>query len=357
MFRVGALLSLSAIALALSAGDLMVSLKAIAPSVQSVDDIILTAVVSNPTATDIRVIAKNNVLDGSATSSFAVSKDDTAVLFTGIRATLDLSEEGIYMTIPAGSSVAINHTALGPLYDFSTFGTGTFTFAPVTIFQTGPDAAPLHVETDAVEIEVTHDVAKRELVPLARRLSTPSCADSGRLQTLTDSLSYARSLAGGAATDIQSHPNGPEYTSYFAGNVQNDIWFNMDRIAGDLASSGTRTIHCTGDPANICGGTGGVIAYTLIVTSNGAIVGSDIYTCDYFFTSVGTTPGICTGGYDATQSSRGGVLLHELSHATAGTADIAYGCTASASLSVANKKNNADNYRCMGLAIYKDYVC
>ncbi|KAJ7444512.1 hypothetical protein FB451DRAFT_1189608 [Mycena latifolia] len=38
------------------------------------------------------------------------------------------------------------------------------------------------------------------------------CADSGRPQILTDSLSYTHSLAGGAATDINSHPNGPEYT-------------------------------------------------------------------------------------------------------------------------------------------------
>lgn len=85
MFRVGIVLSLSALALGLSSGDLHVSLKAISSSVHSVDDIILTAVVSNPTAADIRVIAKNNVLDGSATSSFAVSKDDKSVLFTGVR--------------------------------------------------------------------------------------------------------------------------------------------------------------------------------------------------------------------------------------------------------------------------------
>lgn len=152
------------------------------------------------------------------------------------------------MTIPAGSSVAVNHTGLGPLYDFETSGTGTFTFMPLANFQTGPDHAPLVVDTPAVNVEITYDVAKRELVPLARRQSTPVCADSGRLQILTDSLSYARSLAGGAASDILSHPNGPEYTSYFGGNTQSDIWFNMDRIAGDLASSGTRKciFFCSG---------------------------------------------------------------------------------------------------------------
>ncbi|KAJ7933765.1 hypothetical protein B0H13DRAFT_1951880 [Mycena leptocephala] len=357
MFRVGIVLSLSVLALGLSSGDLHVSLKAISSSVQSVNDIILTAVVSNPTAADIRVIAKNNVLDGSATSSFAVSKDDKSVLFTGVRTTLNLAEDGIYITIPAGSSVAVNHTDLGPLYDFETSGTGTFTFAPVAVFQTGPDHAPLQVKADAVAVEVTSDVTKRELIPLVGRLSTPTCADGNRLQILKDSLASARSLAGGAATDILSHPNGPEYTTYFGGNTQSDIWFNMDRIAGDLASSGTRSIHCTGDPANLCAANSGVIAYTLVVTSGGSIVGSDIYVCEYFFSSISTTGGVCNNDYILPQSSRGGVLLHELSHATAGTADIAYGCTACASLSVGDKKNNADNYRCMGLDIFKDYNC
>jgi deuterolysin len=108
------------------------------------------------------------------------------------------------------------------------------------VFQTGPDHAPLQVKADAVAVEVTSDVGKRELIPLVGRLSTPTCADGNRLQILKDSLASARSLAGGAATDILSHPNGPEYTTYFGGNTQSDIWFNMDRIAGDLASSGTR---------------------------------------------------------------------------------------------------------------------
>ncbi|KAK7042525.1 neutral protease 2 [Favolaschia claudopus] len=357
MFRFGVLLSLTAVALGLSAGDLRVSLKPISKSVNSIDDIVLTAVVSNPTDHDIRVIGKNNVLDNSATSSFAVSKDDNSVLFTGVRTTLDLSQEGVYVTIPAGSSIAVNHTRLGPLFDFHTHGTGKFKFAPKTVFQTGYDADPLKVEVDAVEVSVTHDVAKRELIPLERRLSTPTCSNSGRLSVLQNSLSDARARAGGAATDIRSHPNGPEYTSYFGGNKQDDIWYNFDRIAGDLSSSGTRKIFCSGDPANLCGANSGVIAYTLVVTSGGNIVGSDIYMCEYFFTSVGETPGICSGGFDVTQSSKGGVVLHELSHATAGTSDIAYGCTACAKLGAADKKNNADNYRCMALAIYKDYVC
>ena len=153
---------------------------------------------------------------------------------------LDLSSDEIYTTIPAGSSVAVNHTGLGPLFDFETHGTGKFSFAPKTIFQTGLDSTPVRIEADPVQVDITHDVQKRELIPLERRLSTPVCSDSGRLSVMQNALADARARAGGAATDIQTHPNGPEYTTYFGGDSQNDSWFRMDRIAGDLASSGTR---------------------------------------------------------------------------------------------------------------------
>ncbi|KAF5380104.1 hypothetical protein D9615_006124 [Tricholomella constricta] len=354
MFRAALLLGLATVALGLSAGDLKVSVKAVKSSVESIDDIVISAVVSNPTNEDIRVIAKNNVLDPSATKSFAVSKGGKDVLFSGIRATYDLSAEGVYVTIPAGSSVAVNHTGLAALYDFEASGTGTFSFEANNLFQTGPDAPALIVDTDPVKVEITHDVEKREL--LYPRLSNPQCSDAGRLQIIRDSLTLARSLAGGAATDIRSHPNSAEFNTYFAGNSQDEIWWRMDIIAGDLASSGTRVISCT-DPAGICGGSGGVIAYTLVGTQNGQIVSSDIFTCDIFFTLVKPTPSICTDGYDSTISSRGGVILHELSHATAGTGDLGYGCSVAAGLSAANKRDNADNYRCMGLAIYKHYNC
>ncbi|GLB39267.1 putative secreted metalloproteinase that allows assimilation of proteinaceous substrates [Lyophyllum shimeji] len=354
MFRATVLLSLATLSLGLASGDLRVTLRAGAASVSSVDDIVISAVVSNPTDQDIRVIAKNNVLDTSATRSFVVSKDGKDVLFAGIRATYDLTAEGVYTTIPAGSSVAVNHTNLGPLYDFETSGTGRFTFTATNIFQTAPDTPALVVDAPPVIVQVTDDVQKRPL--LSPSLSTPTCSDAGKLAVIRDSLAGARAMAGGAATDIRTHPTSSEFTTYFGGNSQDEIWWRMDIIAGDLASSGTRIIGCT-DPAGICGGTGGVIAYTLVVTSGGQIVGSDIYTCPIFFTAVSDTPRICTDGFDSTTSSKAGVILHELSHATAGTSDLGYGCSVTAGLSTANKLNNADNYRCMGSAIYRHYNC
>ncbi|KAF5384104.1 hypothetical protein D9615_003344 [Tricholomella constricta] len=352
MFRATVLLSLAALALGLSSGDLTVSVNVVQASVNSVDDIVISAIVSNPTDSDIRVIAKNNILDNSPTKSFTVTKDGDDILFTGLRVSFDLTSDSVYTTIPAGSSIAVNHTDLGALYEFEASGTGTFSFAANNVFQTGPDAAPLIVEVPAVDIEITSDVQKRLLFPPS--LSHPQCSDAGRLQIIRDSLTVARALAGGAATDIRSHPNSAEFNTYFGGNSRDDIWYRMDIIAGDLASSGTRVIGCT-DPAGICGG--GVIAYARIVSSNGQIIGSDIFTCGIFFTAAQPTPSICTGGFDSTLSSRGGIILHELSHATANTGDLGYGCSVAAGLSTANKRNNADNYRCMALAIYKRYRC
>jgi len=86
MFRSILLLSLTTLALGLSVDDLKVSVKALQTEVDSIDDIIISAIVTNPTDRDIRVFAKNNVLDGSTTTtSFTVSKDGKDLLFTGIQ--------------------------------------------------------------------------------------------------------------------------------------------------------------------------------------------------------------------------------------------------------------------------------
>ncbi|KAJ7249357.1 Deuterolysin metalloprotease family-domain-containing protein [Mycena rebaudengoi] len=355
MFRFAALLSFATLALSVSVGDLKVSLKAVSKSVSSIDDIVISAIVSNPTDSDIRVMNKNNVLDNSATQTFAVTKDGENIQFSGVKVTYDLSSELMFTTIPAGQSVAVNHT-VASLFDFEAAGTGEFSFDANTFFQAGIDGAIVEIPTATLKIEVQSDVKKRELVPLERRQSTPTCADGGRQNVIATALAGARALAGGAAADIRSHPNSNEFNTYFGGNSQDDIWFRHDIIAGDLASSGTRIIGCT-DPANICPGSN-VIAYTSIFTSGGNIVGSDIFVCDSFFTGVGETPQICgSGTFDPTQSSKAGVILHELSHATSGTGDLGYGCSVTAGLSVSDKRNNADNYRCMGLAIYKHYNC
>lgn len=75
MFRSAIPLSLTTLALGLSSGDIKVTLNAVSSSVSSIEDIILTTVISSPTSSDIRVIKSANVLDDSPSDSFAVGKD------------------------------------------------------------------------------------------------------------------------------------------------------------------------------------------------------------------------------------------------------------------------------------------
>ncbi|TFK95254.1 hypothetical protein BDV98DRAFT_578033 [Pterulicium gracile] len=129
-------------------------------------------------------------------------------------------------------------------------------------------------------------------------------------------------------------------------------------IAGDLASSGTRQIYCNRDTAGLCGPQSGVIAYAIIVTSGGNIVGSDIFTCDSFFNNYRpTAQAICPSSVDNLPWSQGGIMLHELSHATAGTTDVAYGCNTNRNLQHNDKFRNADNYQCLALHNFRLHNC
>jgi hypothetical protein len=94
------------------------------------------------------------------------------------------------------------------------------------------------------------------------------------------------------------------------------------------------------DPRGVCAGNGAIVAYTLLLLSGGNIVGSDIYACNPFWGYPVTHDGTCQGREVGT---RGGVMLHELTHAVFAATDI-YGCSTARGLSDAQKVKNADNY-------------
>uniref|UniRef100_A0A0W0FND5 Uncharacterized protein n=1 Tax=Moniliophthora roreri TaxID=221103 RepID=A0A0W0FND5_MONRR len=225
--------------LSLAPGDLTVSLKAVSPSVPSVDNITITAIVSNPTASDLRVLAANNILDTSATKSFDIKAADgrrssTCWCYGFVRlwprfSLLDSSSRQLGCT-------QLQHQHLLRL--FVPRSRHYLFYYPIsarasTIQSSLEDSSPLKIETNTVEVTVTSVPERGEL---DERTSTPMCSDGGKRQTIADSLRYAKSLAGGAATDIQTHPNGPQYERYFGRNSQPEIWWNLDVVAGDLTS-------------------------------------------------------------------------------------------------------------------------
>lgn len=92
------------------------------------------------------------------------------------------------------------------------------------------------------------------------------------------------------------------------------------------------SLNCT-DPESVCDGN--VIAYTLTSTT-------DIYFCD-IFDEVETTE-LCGSVTVADRSICGGTVLHEMTRALSGTADVTYGCDADKDLSDSERIGNADNF-------------
>lgn len=110
--------------------------------------------------------------------------------------------------------MAVNHTVAG-LYDFESAGTGTFTFEPAVGFQTADSL--VSVSLPKVEVEVTEDVATRDAMPVSAQLSTPSCSDAGKNGIIARSLTEGRAMAGGAASDLRTHPDSGAWNAYFGG--------------------------------------------------------------------------------------------------------------------------------------------
>lgn len=154
-----------------------------------------------------------------------------------------ITEDAAFITVPAGGSIAVNHTVAAS-YDFESVGAGTFTFDAITNLRVAEGNEITHFVLDAasVDVEVTDDVSKRSLFPESANLrtSTPVCNDANRRNYLAASLTEARAVAGGAAANIRQSPNSANFATYFNNHNRNDIWYNFDRIAGDLASSGNR---------------------------------------------------------------------------------------------------------------------
>ena len=271
----------------------------------------------------------------------------------------DLSEDD-WVVIPAGKTATAEHDGklfdqwvhsrsrlsqvpswtVSAVYDFSATGPGTFTFDPVSTFQviglndiveTISDTTRLNIaNAGSVSITVTDDVSKREL-HLEKR-SRVSCSSSSQASFISASYSEGKSLAAQAASYISSRgASDSVYKAYFGNNPTSSVISKFTAVANE--NSSTRTLSCS-DPYSVCGG--GVIAYTLISTTN-------IYYCSIFYNEVASDT-LCNGNTVNARNIRGGTTLHELTHAVAGTTDVTYGCPADQALSDSNKLRNADNY-------------
>lgn len=133
------------------------------------------------------------------------------------------------MTIPAGGSIAVNHTVAAS-YDFEAVGAGTFTFETTGNLQVfegaGSELTSYNLPAASVDVTITDDVAKRTVFPeseVSLMTSTPVCDDVNGRKFLASALSEARAVAGGAAANIRQQPNSGNFATYFENANRDEI--------------------------------------------------------------------------------------------------------------------------------------
>ncbi|KAF9553538.1 Metalloprotease [Agrocybe pediades] len=335
------------------------------PAVDSVDELKLTATVTNTGAEAVRILKYGTVLDEKLpTKSFVVTKDGQAVKFTGIKLSVSLpdADETAFTTIAPGEQVTVSHD-VASLFDFSSVGAGTFKFAPITNFvvsntikskdtatvnalSAGPSFSRLEAASNAVEVTIKNPKSKRaESAAHLERRAKDICTTSSKKSFIDASYTEAKTLANAGTSYISSKgASDSVYKAYFGTTSTSKVSGILSAVANENSSS--RTLSCT-DSLNAC--SSGVIAYTATATTN-------IYFCSIFFNEVATSS-LCSGTTVASRNVRGGTTLHELTHAVGGTDDIGYGCSADQSLSTSNKAINADNYNCFTTQVYQNTKC
>ncbi|KAK0492380.1 Metalloprotease [Armillaria luteobubalina] len=311
------------------ATSLIVSLTGPATNITSIDDLKFTAIVFNTGSEPVRILKYGTILDDILpTRSLTVTKDRQTVPFTGIKLTISLEDidDSAFAIISPGESVTVNRE-LSTLFDFASAGPGTFTFAPVTSFQTvSPearitDAGSLDlvtVSSSSVDVHVSGDLAKRDLPVLDAR-AVDICTSSSQKSFIDASYTEAKSLASIASSYIATNGANSLYTAYYGATSTSTIRGVFNNVASESSRSRTYTF---------------VASFSEVPSTN-----------------------LCRGTSVASRNVRGGTTLHELTHATSGTDDVIYGCANDQALSDANQRINADNYNCFSTQVYQNTQC
>ncbi|KAF5352307.1 hypothetical protein D9758_011964 [Tetrapyrgos nigripes] len=334
--------------------NLSVNVAAPSTDVTLLDNLKLTASVTNNGLESVKILKYGTILDdGLPTQSFGVTKEGAEVPFTGIRVQVSLTDadDSAYVVIPAGETVTVSHD-VSSLFDFESAGAGAFTFEPRTNFQIAAESeevAAAFIEHDAiqvtankVDIHLSGELSKRELKLNKRTRDT--CTNASQKSFIDAAYSEARTLASRAASYISSNGADSLFTSYYKTTSTTTVRNVFTNVANE--NSSTRTLGCA-DTLGAC--TSGVIAYTIVSNTNMVV-------CSIFFNEVADS-NLCRGTSVASRNARGGTILHELTHATSGTSDIIYGCSSDQGLSASNAARNADNYNCFSTQVFANTGC
>ncbi|EEB90307.1 hypothetical protein MPER_11500 [Moniliophthora perniciosa FA553] len=231
------------------------------------------------------------------------------------------------------------------LFDFASAGTGTFSFEPVTSFQIVgseekiSESEQVHVTSNAVAVNIIKQLEKRDIL---QKRAVDICNNPAQRAFIDAAYAEGKEMARASLSYILQYPGSNLYLRYFKNNNPNTVAGVFNAVATE--NSLQRTIDCS-DPYGYCQSRGW-IAYALFDPPQ------NVYVCQTFSNTVPQTD-LCTGASTVNQrNQRGAIILHELTHALAGTVDINYGCPVDEQLNANDQLRNADNYNCFGAWVW-----
>lgn len=304
---------------------LQATLSATATTVGADDPVTVRVTLANPTPVAIAVPAWDTPARGIRGPIFSVTRDGTAVAYTGPLAKRALPSAVDVVQIPAGGSRSWE-VDLGTAWAFTVSGTYAVRLASTSV------SAPSNEVLLAVAARPAPAATAAGIAPRSgtRTVTVTGCS-AGQETQARAAVTNADAYAAAAVAYFDALRTGQRYVQWFGAygpTRWNTVASHFDLIH-DVTSSRNIALEC----ASIadCGGLG---VYAFVYPNQPYTV----HLCSAFWTADAT-------GTD----SRAGTLIHEISHFTvvAGTDDHAYGQSAAASLASTNPGlavDNADNH-------------
>lgn len=312
------------------------------------DDVVLDVTITNTSSAPQTILKWHTPFGGVEEPLFAVTRDGAKVPYLGKRYKRPAPTAKDYYLLKPGAS----HTArveLSALYDMSVTGDYTVTYntGSTQLFAAAPQSASLvaagragasnaddTVTSGTVSLWIDGRLARGTVVgePIsiaglqadaaaAASISYTNCSAS-RQTTIASALSAARTMATNGNTYMANGVIGTRYTKWFGAN-------NASRVATVKTHYTNLTSAFNNAAITVdCSCTDSSYAYVYPTQPY------KIYVCNAFWTAPLT-------GTD----SKGGTLVHEMSHfnVVASTDDWAYGQSAAASLAISNPARAVDN--------------
>lgn len=189
-----------------------------------------------------------------------------------------------------------------------------------------------------MELPVTTDKAEKLVhAQLVRRTTFESDCSSEQLASVTAATEDCASMAKAAANAATSG-DAAFLEKYFMDSFESTrskVAEVFQAVAKECQNTpgGSSTSHCT-DQMNHC--SGNVLAYTYW-QGYGTEQAGEVYYCPSYY-NLPSDGSYCHG------QTQGGNVLHEMTHAVAGTDDLGYGYDAISMLSTEQALMNADTY-------------